>query len=62
MVQVVGLSRQVGSEINAGKLFEIVDEMCLIEVAAGQRYFGPVNVVPAPYDLQHLLKPLNTAE
>ena len=52
----IGLLRYVSCGINAGKLFEIMDEMRLIEIAAASRHIHPGKVCAGANLLQDLLK------
>jgi hypothetical protein len=42
----IGFLRQIGRGIDAGKFFEIVDKMCLIEIAAACRHIDPGKMLP----------------
>ena len=57
-----GSMRGVSRRTEAGKSFEIVDEMGLIEIAAIQRYAAPIYFAAHPDVAQNLLKALDAAE
>src|SRR5260370_20722645 len=56
------LGGQVRSRIDSGKLLEIVDEVRLVEVAAAQSNFSPVNITATADDSHHLLKTLDATK
>ena len=52
----VSFLRQVRSGIDAGKLFEIMDKMRLVEIAAAHCHIYPGKISPGANLLQDLLK------
>jgi hypothetical protein len=56
VIQMVSLLRQIGSGIDAGKLFEIVNKMGLIKIATAGSHVPPGKVPAGPNLLQNLLK------
>src|SRR5579864_672319 len=62
VVQVFGFLRLISRGIDAGKLFEIMDEMRLIEIAAARRHVYPGKLCAGPNVLQHLLKAPNASK
>ena len=61
MVGPLALRCSVVSGANAGEGAEIIDEVRLIIVAAGEGEFGPVNVGAVVHMLNSLLEPLDAA-
>src|SRR6516225_11647013 len=62
MIEMLGPVAEIRRRSQAGKRVEIVDEMRLIVVAAGQGQVGPGDALQALYRSQHLLKTLHPAE
>ena len=56
VIQMVSLLPHVGSGIDAGKFFEIVDKMGLIEIATAGSHVPPGKVCAGPNLLQNLLE------
>src|SRR4051795_10391086 len=56
VVQVICFLCHISRGIDAGKLFEVVDEMRLIKIAAASRYIDPGKVFAGANLLQDLLK------
>src|SRR3982074_58287 len=52
----IGFVRQISRGIDAGKLFEIMDEVGLIEIAAACGHVGPRELGSGPDLLQHALE------
>ena len=62
MIAMRRLVCEVGSGIDPGEGAEIVDEMGLIEIAAGQRHCGPIHVAAQSDAVQNVLEALDAAE
>lgn len=62
MILVFALMPEIGARIETRKSLEIVDEMRLVEIAAGESNFRPLDLLAASYKLQRLLKAANTTK
>ena len=58
----IGFLRYVSCGIDAGKFFEIMDEMGLIEIAAIRGHIRPGKIRSGANLLQHLLKAADAGE
>ena len=58
----ISFLRQISRGMDAGKFFEVVDEMCLIEITAACRQVDPGELCAAANLPQDLLKTLDASE
>jgi hypothetical protein len=57
----IALMRDIGCRVEAGKSLEVVDEMRLVVIAAGESDVHPLHS-PSPDETQNLLEALNATE
>ena len=62
MITIGTALRQVGLRREARKRLEVVDEMCLVEVPAGEREIYPRDPLPVFDQTQHFLKAQHAAK